>query len=84
MFQEGIYLYVNYCLNIFKLQICGYVRETVRRRGHHQHLLREGCNFLGDRDKNWNNVIVQDNEDKDNVYALRWEVYMKQKGQLIN
>ena len=39
--------------------------------------------YVYDREKHWKDVILENNEDNKKVFALRLEVYMKEKRELI-
>ena len=77
MFERGIHLYFNFCLCIVK-EISKQLSEEIYTELDEE----EDITMNEIKAETWRGVD-EDGKDKNNIYALRWEVYKIEKDYLI-
>ena len=83
MFVKGVYLSVFYCL-CYDTDISTDMLEYQVEEERYPDLNKEEDIRLDEiREEHWRDV-AEEGDDKKNILALRWEVYVKDKEELIN
>ena len=81
-FGKGMYLSVFYCL-CYDMDISTYMLEDqVSEERYPEMNEEEDIRMNGIRNKHWRNV-ADEGDNKNNMHSLRWEIYVKEKDELI-
>ena len=82
MFVKGVYFLVFYCL-FYEIDISTDMSEEQVSEEIYTDLIEEEYIRMDDSGEEHWGYIAEEGEDKNNIHALRWEIYVKDKYELI-
>ena len=82
MFGKGIYFYLFYCLCYVKDISTDMLEEQVSEDRYPELNEMENIRMEDIKGEHWMD-FAEDGEDKSNIHALRWDVYTRDKEELI-
>ena len=83
MFEEGMYLSVFYFLCFVQDVLMGMLKEQKREERDPDLKVEKYVMCLYERKNHWKDVLEENHQDKGEVYPLMWEVYIKEKQELL-
>ena len=82
MFEKGIYFYLFYCFSYVKDISTDMSEEQVSEERYPELNEMENIRMEDIKGEHWMD-FAEDGEDKSNIHALRWDVYTRDKEELI-
>ena len=83
IFERGVYLSIFYCLCFVQEISTDTVEEHVLEDRELDLDEEEDIRITYSREEHWRDVADDNEKDRSEIHALRWDVYMKEKEELI-